>query len=418
MSRTKAVFVIVACLFPWPGLAQDYLGTEARQSMRQAGFSAAFIQKAANRTIDPYRATQDVPQVWGQSGELPSITGSADGGSLPPISTGAAPKKKRNGSAPVVRSLPPLPGYGMSGGEEMYSQEPLLLPPVTALPVPSRTTLPPITRDPLMTIPLREAVSRVLACNFMGMTGLIHTTGADISQAGSFKMGFHTSWFALDRVYDRVLASGESGDVLEMPLFFNYAVTNDLEFAMMMPIINYTIKSRILWKRDFRESGVGDTKFSFKYRVFDNMEYQMRGAFGLGFKFPTGSDQKGLGTGKTDFEVFTAFSKNFERIVAHLNLGYVMTGDPNTQFYPDGLADIFYYNVGIEYPHTHNVTVMAELNGQDWGSEGLRIDVVPGLRWTPTENFAFEVGVPISVTNDQRYGYNYRIVFGLTSFFR
>ena len=95
-----------------------------------------------------------------------------------------------------------------------------------------------------------------------------------------------------------------------------------------------------------------------------------------------------------------------------------MTGDPNTQFYPDGLADIFYYNVGIEYPHNDSVTVMAELNGEDWGSEGLRIDVTPGIRWTPTENFAFEVGVPIAVTNDQRYGYNYRIVFGLTSFFR
>ncbi|MBF0499016.1 MAG: transporter [Candidatus Riflebacteria bacterium] len=341
--------------------------------------------------------------------------------------------KKRRSSAPVVQSmpdspapvaetpsplLPPPPAFGQ-GDQEIYSQEPVRLPPVGSLPMPSRTVLPPVSREAMMMdAAINETVSRVLACSFSGLTGLNTTVSADVSREGSFKMGFHSSWFQLDRVYNRVLASGESGDLLSLPLFFNYAVTNDLEFAFMMPIENYTIKSRILWSKDFRESGVGDSKLSFKYRVFDNGQYQMRGAFGLGFKFPTGSDAKGMGTGKTDFEVFTAFSKSFERIIAHLNLGYVMTGDPNTQFYPNGLADIFYYNIGLEYPHTNNVTVMAEVNGQDWGAEGLKVDITPSIRYTPTENFAFDMGVPIAVTNDQRYGYNYRLTFGVTAFFR
>ncbi len=349
-------------------------------------------------------------------------------------------KKKKKSTAPVVsngaiavtqapllpsptpytvgRALPAPPPLAMGSGQEIYSQDPVQLPPVSALPEPSRPTLPPVTRDPIMMAPIGEAVSRVLACNFSGLTGLNMTTSADISREGSFKMGFHTNWFTLDRVYDRPLASNESGDLFEAPIFFNYAVTNDLETAIMLPILNYTVKSRILWSRDFRESGVGDAKLSFKYRIFDNGQYQMRGAFGMGFKFPTGSDAKGLGTGKTDFETFCAFSKNFERIIAHLNLGYVMTGDPNTQFYPDGLADIFYYNIGLEYPHNNNVTIATEIAGQDWGAEGLKLDVIPSLRYTPTENFCFEVGVPVSVSNDQRFGYNYRITFGVTSFFR
>ncbi|HNV69778.1 MAG TPA: hypothetical protein PKO06_08780, partial [Candidatus Ozemobacteraceae bacterium] len=354
--------------------------------------------------------------------------------------SGAKKKKKKKSSAPVVsngaiavtqapllpsptpytvgRALPAPPPLAMGSGQEIYSQDPVQLPPVSALPEPSRPTLPPVTRDPIMMTPIGEAVSRVLACNFSGLTGLSMTTSADISREGSFKMGFHTNWFTLDRVYDRPLASNESGDLFEAPIFFNYAVTNDLETAIMLPILNYTVKSRILWSRDFRESGVGDTKLSFKYRIFDNGQYQMRGAFGMGFKFPTGSDAKGLGTGKTDFETFCAFSKNFERIIAHLNLGYVMTGDPNTQFYPDGLADIFYYNIGLEYPHNNNVTIATEIAGQDWGAEGLKLDVIPTLRYTPTENFCFEVAVPVAVTNDQRYGYNYRVTFGVTSFFR
>ena len=260
--------------------------------------------------------------------------------------------------------------------------------------------------------------SRVLGCNMLGFTGLTNTVSADVSKAGSFKMGFHSSWFDLERIYDRSLATNESGEKLELPLFFNYALTDDLEAVLNIPIIDYTAKSREIWTRDLSESGVGDMKLGFKYRVFDNAEYQMRGAFGVAFKFPTGSDDKMLGTGKTDFEIFTAFSKNFEKIVGHLNLGYIMTGDPNNRFYPDGLADKFYYNLGIEYPHTHNVTVMAEVAGEDWGSCGMKVEVIPGIRYAPTENFAFEVAVPICVTNDQQWGYNYRLVVGLTTFFQ
>jgi len=432
MKKKTILLVLSACLGTAPAIAQDYVQYGAQNQIRNSGFSNSFISKVSRRSIDPYRTLSDAPLYFGQNDTLPPIT-AVNGGqpapvrTLPPIQAlppiiNSTPSSfpPDDDSIPVEKERMPPPSssrvYGRS--QEIYSQDEVRLPPVSRLPVPSRTTLPPITRDTMMMVPLGEAVTRILAANMTGLTGLIHTTSADVSKAGSFKMGFHSSWFDLDRVYDRVLASGESGDILELPIYFNYAVTDDLEFAYLLPVLNYTIKSRILWSKDFRESGVGDSKLSFKYRIFDNDQYQMRGAFGIGFKFPTGSDQKGLGTGKTDFEIYTAFSKNFEKIVAHLNLGYVMTGDPNTQFYPDGLADIFYYNIGIEYPHNHNVTIMTEVNGQDWGAEGLKVDVVPGLRYTPTENFAIDIAVPIAVTNDQRYGYNFRIVTGITAFFR
>ena len=436
MKKNTAIVALAAWLFSVPLMGQSFYTGSSRNQLKQNGFSSAIIQQAGQRAYNPYQESQEVEEVYGQQAVLPPITMSADTSrsvqpqSLPPITRSqvsgsggglqsqVAEPLQRPRRAPVVRSGKPHRRAVARGGNEIYSQEPINLPPVTTLPVPSRTALPPIGNDTLMTAPLDEAVTRVLGCNFMGLTGLMHTTSADVSKEGSFKMGFHSSWFDLDRVYDRVLASGESGDMMELPIFFNYAVTDDLEIAYMIPVVDYTIKSRILWTRDVSESGTGDSKLAFKYRIFDNPKYQMRGAFGLGFKFPTGNDDKGLGTGKTDFEIYGAFSKNFEKIVGHLNLGYIMTGDPNTQFYPDGLADKFYYNIGIEYPHTHNVTVMAEVAGEDWGSEGLKVDVIPGLRYTPTENFAFDLSVPIAVTNDQRYGYNYRVMLGLTTFFQ
>ena len=300
---------------------------------------------------------------------------------------------------------------------EVFSRPQTRLPQLPIPPVPSRSPLIPGARYPAMYLPFRGSVSRVLPCNFAGLTGLIHATSADVSKEGTLKLGFHSSWFQLENVYDRQLGDGESGTYLELPIFVNYSVSNDLEFALVMPVMNIDIKSRILWEKDYSASGGGDTKLSFKYRVFDSPEFNMRGAFGLGFKFPSGSEQKGLGTGQTDFEVFTAFSRTFEVVVAHLNLGYIMTGDPNNIYHPDGLADIFYYNVGIEYPHNHNVTIMTEVHCHDWGAEGLKVDVIPALRYAPIDNFVIDVSVPVALTNDQRYGYDYRIVFGLTSFF-
>ncbi|NLM17444.1 MAG: transporter [Candidatus Riflebacteria bacterium] len=328
-------------------------------------------------------------------------------GTLPPITGGY--NQYQSQTAQPMRMSPSM---------SAYPTQTVRLPPVNTLPTISNTTLPPLYSEDILSSPVNDAVPRVLGATLDGYTGLIHTVSADVSNETSFKLGFHANWFDIDRVYDRQLSNNESGDMLTLPIFFNYAVTDDLEVVFKLPVVDYTVRSRILWANDVSESGLGDSNLGFKYRVFDNPEFQMRGAVGVDFKFPTGSDDKGLGTGETDFTVFTAFSKNFEKIIAHLNLGYTMTGDPNTAFYPNGLADKFFYNIGIEYPHTEGVSVMAELVGEDWGAEGIKVDIVPGLRYTPTENFSCDLAVPVTITNDQRYGTNYRVVFGMTLFFR
>lgn len=422
MKKNTVIAAVVAALLVGSGaFAQGYYNNPQGQ-LKQYGFS----NTAQTAVYGGIPANYSAVSADADSGMLPPITMGNSSSvpqqmSLPPITMSDGQKYSRsntNVAKPVSVTKKKAAPKKVNKGNEVYSQNTLSLPPVTTLPVPSRTVLPPLYSDTMMTVPVEEAPTRVLACNMGGYTGLVETVSADVSKAGSFKLGFHSSWYDLERVYDRSLSNNESGDMLTIPLYFNYAVTDDLEVVYTIPIVDYTIKSRILWKNDISESGCGDSTLGFKYKIFDNPTYQTRGAVGLGFKFPTGNDDKGLGTGETDFTIFTAFSKNFERIVAHLNLGYTMTGDPNTRFYPDGLADKFFYNIGIEYPHTHNVTVMAEVAGEDWGAEGCKVDVIPGIRYTPTENFSFEVAVPISVTNDQRYGYNYRLVLGLNTFFQ
>ncbi len=100
-----------------------------------------------------------------------------------------------------------------------------------------------------------------------------------------------------------------------------------------------------------------------------------------------------------------------------MNLGYVLTGDPNNTFYPNGLADLLYYNVGIEYPHNEQLTIAAELNGEDWGAMGLKVDMTPSIRYSPTKNFLIDLSIPVSIANEQRNGYHCRVISGLTAIF-
>ncbi|HPW57759.1 MAG TPA: hypothetical protein PLK58_03900, partial [Candidatus Rifleibacterium sp.] len=221
MKKNTAIVALAAWLVTSSAWGQSY--SHSQVQLKQNGFSSS-MQNVIGRSSDTYQKTQNAPEYYGQTEMLPPITASPGAGgspqqlSLPPITRSgdmggvdlsaniAKPvpiaKSAKKGRAPVVRS-----GQQQAprSNNEIFSQEPLDLPPVTTLPVPSRTVLPPLYSDTMMTVPLEEAVTRVLACNMSGFTGLTHTTSADVSKAGSFKMGFHSSWFDLDRVYDRVL---------------------------------------------------------------------------------------------------------------------------------------------------------------------------------------------------------------------
>ncbi|MFC1744077.1 transporter [Candidatus Riflebacteria bacterium] len=256
-----------------------------------------------------------------------------------------------------------------------------------------------------------------LGVNTDGLTGLSVMRTAEVSPWGTFKVGFHVLWNQLEKVYGSSLGVGESGNFTFYNIFFNYVPMEQLEAVLLLPVTSYSVNSRLFSPLNRRESGMGDVELAFKYQMFDNIEYDLKGAFNLGFKMPTGSVDRQLGTGEADFETSLAFSKKFEKVYGHLNLGYVLTGDPNNTFYPNGLADLLYYNVGIEYPHNENITISAELNGEDWGSNGLKVDMTPSIRYSPTKNFSIDLSIPVSVANEQRNGYNYRVITGLTALF-
>ena len=77
-------------------------------------------------------------------------------------------------------------------------------------------------------------------------------------------------------------------------------------------------------------SGIGDLALGAKWNPMPEQRFWASHATALTIKFPTASRHKGMGTGKTDFDLTYIASKTLSKTwSAHLNVGYTWTGDPN-----------------------------------------------------------------------------------------
>jgi hypothetical protein len=74
------------------------------------------------------------------------------------------------------------------------------------------------------------------------------------------------------------------------------------------------------------DSGLSDLDLFAKYRLPGG---RGRLAIGAVLKAPTGDEQKGIGTGKSDVELFGAFRADLEAVSLVANLGYRFNGDPD-----------------------------------------------------------------------------------------
>ncbi|MDA8423645.1 MAG: transporter, partial [Nitrospiraceae bacterium] len=71
----------------------------------------------------------------------------------------------------------------------------------------------------------------------------------------------------------------------------------------------------------YDEKGLSDVSFEVKWRFFEKDGLSV--ALKPGISFPTGTDEKGLGTGKTGYHMFLIGSKEAAPWAFHANLGYI-----------------------------------------------------------------------------------------------
>ena len=91
------------------------------------------------------------------------------------------------------------------------------------------------------------------------------------------------------------------------------------------------------------KNGFGDTALKIKYRLVDQKEWIPSFAVSGTLKIPTASESRGLGSGKTDFNINTIFTWNLsKRLQLYANFGYTFIGE-------HGASNEFNYSAAAQF---------------------------------------------------------------------
>jgi len=157
------------------------------------------------------------------------------------------------------------------------------------------------------------------------------------------------------------------------------------------------------------ESGVADTVFAAKWR-FAGADSAFRQALVPAVKVPTADEDKGLGSGETDYDLTWIGSLAAgESIGLHVNIGYAWIGDPAGE----SLGDIVHGGVAADWQSGESVQWVAEVNAEDEQASGADtlVAFTAGLRWMPRENLVVDVGAGAPIEGE---GPDFAVTAGLT----
>ncbi|GAK61697.1 hypothetical protein U27_02526 [Candidatus Vecturithrix granuli] len=193
-------------------------------------------------------------------------------------------------------------------------------------------------------------------------------TGEELA-SGSFPNRFGVSGLysliGTDTLGDKALSFGLIGDfsefslpedprtpqLFELGFHAGFSLNQQIEFAVLTPYRRLSVSDEGDLK-GFDESGIGDILATAKFRLLD--EQEILPALGLyaQLSFPTGDEEKGMGSGSIDATLGGMLTKRLSVLKLYGNVGFLLSGwergDPNPLF--DDYQHSLLYGIGAEFP--------------------------------------------------------------------
>ena len=117
------------------------------------------------------------------------------------------------------------------------------------------------------------------------------------------------------------------------------------------------------------ESGLSDIDLFAKYRLPGR---RGRGALGVLAKVPTANEEEGLGTGKSDFEIFAAWRADLDAVSIVANAGARFNGDPDPPIPPTDNS--LFFGGALILPASQTLTLVIEATYETERFEGASDD--------------------------------------------
>jgi hypothetical protein len=224
---------------------------------------------------------------------------------------------------------------------------------------------------------------------------------------GNFQFELN-SQFAYDKESSDGITAKERGTEVKMSL--SYGITDNADIILGLPYQwNRTEENGTLISD---ENGISDISVELKWRFYeqDGLSFALK----PGITLPTGSEDKGLGTGKTGYSLFFIASKKIGSSAFHVNAGY-LHNEYKLETDKDGQRkDLWHLSVAGTYEIVENLQLIANMGIEKNSDMNSKIDpafALAGLIWSVTKNFDLDMGFKMGLTQSET---DYAILTGLT----
>ena len=144
-----------------------------------------------------------------------------------------------------------------------------------------------------------------------------------------------------------------------------------------------------------REHGIGDLVIGAKWQFIEVCPLGARHALVPSVKLPTADDDRGLGSGKTDYDLTWIASRSIcEKAGVHLNLGYSWIGRSDD--------DVRHYGVAMDYQIVNAVQWVGEVFTEKELAGGTEtvVQYNTGFRWNPVESLTLDIAGGSKISGD------------------
>jgi hypothetical protein len=173
----------------------------------------------------------------------------------------------------------------------------------------------------------------------------------------------------------------------EVATIISFGIIDNLDIVLSVPYQWFKVKEdgEII----SREKGFSDISLELKWRFYERGGWSF--AIKPGVTFPTGKEEKDLGTGRVTSSFFFITTKEIEPLAFHLNLGYLRNENKL-----DERKNLWHISLASELKLIKNLRLVANIGAErnpDRASNKHPAFILGGFIYSITKNFDMDIGI-------------------------
>ncbi len=197
---------------------------------------------------------------------------------------------------------------------------------------------------------------------------------------------------------------GITAKTAQITTTLTYGLSDPLDLMIGLPYEHIRVEDSGTWTR---QEGISDLSLEMKWRFYEKAGLGF--ALKPGLTFPTGDDEKGLGSGRVTYHLFFIGTLEIESWAFHLNLGYIR--NENTR---DENKDLWHASLASTVEIIKNLKLAANMGierNTDPNLNDPKAFILGGVIYSLSKNFDIDFGAKGGLTKPEE---NYTILAGLT----